>query len=116
MVAGVQILGVLFGLGLLYLAFVSFKRQEFTPTEWGFWTILSVIFMGMSLFPQVLDPVVEKFQFARALDLYVILGFMFLISALFYTYNIARRTEGRLEELVRKTSIDEAMKKRKSKK
>lgn len=112
MISGVQILGILFGFGLVYLAFLSFKRHEFTPTEWGFWTLLAAAVVLMSLFPQVLDPVVARLKFARALDLYVILGFMFLISALFYTYTISRRTQVRVEELVRKMAINEAMHKR----
>ncbi|MEK6967038.1 MAG: DUF2304 domain-containing protein [Nanoarchaeota archaeon] len=112
MIAGVQILGVIFGLGLFYLAFLSFKRQEFTPIEWGFWTVLSVIVILMSLFPQVLDPVVTRLKFARALDLYVILGFMFLLLSLFYTYTISRRTQVRVEELVRKMAINETLRKR----
>ncbi len=113
MIAGVQIVGILFGFGLLYLAFVSFKRQEFTPSEWGFWTLLSVVVALISLFPNMLDPIVVRFQFARALDLYVILGFIFLISALFYTYAVSRRTQRQFEELVRKLAISETMKKKK---
>ena len=112
MIAGVQILGVLFGLGLLYLAFISFKKQEFTPTEWGFWTLLSAAVIFISLVPQFLDPIVTRLKFARALDLYVILGFMFLLLSLFYTYTISRRTQVQVEELVRKMAINEAVRKR----
>ncbi len=116
MISGVQILGIIFGLGLLYLAFLSFKRQEFTPVEWSFWTVLSIAVIAMSIFPQALNPIILKLSFKRALDLYVILGFMFLISATFYTYTVARKTQRRLEEFVRKTAINHTLKTIKKKK
>lgn len=105
MVLGIQVFGLLFGLFMLYLSFLNHKRKEFTVNEWAFWTLLSAAFMVISLFPQVLEPVVETLNLGRTLDLFIILGFMFLIAAVFYTYMVTRKTQRRMEELVRKLAL-----------
>ncbi|MBS3119283.1 DUF2304 domain-containing protein [Candidatus Woesearchaeota archaeon] len=111
MVLGAQLIGIIFGLGVLYLTFLYFKRSEFTRNEWGLWTLLGTLFILLSIFPEFLDPIIVKFQFARTLDFLIILGFMFLIAATFYTYVVTRQTQRKLESLVRRLAIEKAKKK-----
>ena len=111
MVLGAQLIGIIFGLGVLYLTFLYFKRSEFTRNEWGLWTLLGTLFILLSIFPELLDPIIVKFQFARTLDFLIILGFMFLIAATFYTYVVTRQTQRKLESLVRRLAIEKAKKK-----
>ena len=106
MILGIQIAGALFGVALVYMAFLNYKRKDFTLTEFGFWTILAILFSLVAVFPGLLDPIVESLSLARTMDLFIILGFMFLISAVFYIYSIVRSNQKRLEELVRKIAID----------
>lgn len=101
MVLGIQVIGVLFGLFLVYLTFLYHKRREFTFNEWAFWTIMAIAFMIISLFPQLLDPIVKSLSLTRTMDLFIILGFMFLIAAVFYSYRVTRDTQKKLEEVVR---------------
>ncbi|MCP3682793.1 MAG: DUF2304 domain-containing protein [bacterium] len=105
MILGIQFFGLLFGLVMVYISFINYKRKDFTFNEWIFWVILSVAFMAVSVFPQILEPVVESLSLSRALDLFIIIGFMFLIAAVFYTYMITRRTQRSMEELVRKIAL-----------
>lgn len=111
MVLGIQVIGVLFGLFLIYLTFLFHKRKEFTFNEWAFWTVIALLFMVVSLFPQILDPIVKTLSLTRTMDLFIILGFMFLIAAVFYSYKITRATQKRLEEVVRIIALDEKRKK-----
>jgi hypothetical protein len=106
MVLGIQILGALFGLAMLYFTFLNYKRREFTLTEWGFWTILASLFAIVAIFPALLNPVVESLSLARTMDLFIILGFMFLIAAMFYTYTLVRGTQKKTEEIVRKIALE----------
>jgi hypothetical protein len=106
MVLGIQVFGALFGLVLIYLTFLHYKRKEFTLTEWGFWTILALLFATVAVFPQLLDPIVESLSLARTMDLFIILGFMFLIAAVYYTYTIVRGNQKKLEEIVRKIALE----------
>lgn len=110
MVLGIQLIGMIFGLGILYISFISFKKREFTLNEWGFWTLLGTAFIIVTLFPGILDPIVESLNIARTMDLLIVLGFMFLTGATFYIYTVARKTQKNMEELVRKLALKEPKK------
>ena len=111
MVLGIQIAGFLFGMFMIYYSFVNYKRKEFTPKEFGFWLLLWIVFIVITLFPFVLDPIVKTFGFFRTLDLLIISGFLFLIVSIFYTYTLVRKNQRKLEVVVRQM----AMKKNKTK-
>ena len=111
MVLGIQIAGSLFGLFMVYYSFLHYKRKEFTTKEFTFWLILWVIFILVAIFPYLLDPLVKKIGFLRALDLLTIVGFIFLITAVFYTYTITRKTQRKLEAVVREVAIKSDKKK-----
>ena len=87
---GIQVFGLLFSAFMLYLSCLYYKKNEFTLTEWSFWALFAVLFAVLSVFPQVLDPVVRSLDLGRKLDLFIILGFMFLIAVTFYTYRVTR--------------------------
>ncbi|MFH1849895.1 MAG: DUF2304 domain-containing protein [archaeon] len=110
MVLGIQIVGVFFGVLIIYMTFLHRKRKEFTLHEFVFWTALGLVFSYVSLFPDTLDFVVRKIQLSRTLDFFIILGFMFLIGAAFYTYSIVRRVQKKLEEVVRSVALKEPRK------
>lgn len=101
MVLGIQIAGFLFGLFMIYYSFLNYKRKQFTPKEFAFWLFLWLIFIVITLFPFILEPIVRTFGFFRTLDLLIIGGFLFLILAIFYTYTITRKNQKQLETIVR---------------
>ncbi len=104
---GVQILGVIFGLLILYVSFVYMKKREFTTKEFIFWAATSIVFMILSIFPHLVDPLVKGLKFGRTLDFFIVLSFMFLIATNFYTYTIVRSSQNKVEELVRKIALDD---------
>ncbi|HLC50261.1 MAG TPA: DUF2304 domain-containing protein [Candidatus Nanoarchaeia archaeon] len=104
-ILGIQIAGSLFGLFMIYYSFLNYKRKQFTAKEFIFWISLWVLFIVIALFPFILDPVVKSVGFLRALDLLTIIGFIFLIGAVFYTYTLTRKNQRQLEELVRIIAI-----------
>tara|TARA_Y100000310_G_scaffold345650_1_gene467730 strand:+ start:3899 stop:4231 length:333 start_codon:yes stop_codon:yes gene_type:complete len=110
MLIGIQILGLLFGLLMLYLSFVNYKRKEFTIKECSFWLVLWALFIVVTIIPGSLDFFVENLELTRTMDLFIILGFMFLIGAVFYTYTIVRKNQKKLESIVRKVAIEKAEK------
>lgn len=105
MVLGIQTVGLLFGLFMVYYSFLNYKRKEFTIKEFGFWLFLWAIFITVALFPFLLDPIVKKIGFLRALDLLTIGGFLFMILAIFYTYTVTRKNQKQLESVVRAIAI-----------
>jgi hypothetical protein len=107
---GIQVFGLVFSAFILYVSFLFYKKKEFTLTEWGFWALFALVFAIISVFPELLDPIVSSLNLARTLDLFIILGFMFLIAATFYTYRVTRSTNKRMEELVRILALEKKKK------
>ena len=111
MVLGIQIVGFLFGLFFLYYTFINYKRKEFTAKEFAFWVVAWAVFILIALFPFVLDPVLKPLGFFRALDFLIISGFLFMIASIFYTYTITRKTQKKLEIIVRSLAVKKGRKK-----
>ena len=104
-ILGIQILGILFGFFMMYYTFLHHKRKEFTIKEYGFWFVFWGIFVIITLFPQLLDPLLETLNIARTLDFFIITGFLFLLFVVFYTYTIVRKNQRKLEEMVRNMAL-----------
>ncbi len=110
MVLGIQILGSIFALFMLYVTFLHQKRKEYTVKEYIFWTFFWIVFGLISIFPQWLDAISAKLTLSRTLDLFTILGFMFLITLTVYVYDVARKTQRKVDDVVRKIAIEDAKK------
>ena len=110
MILGIQILGLLFGAFVLYMTFLNYKRREFTINEFGFWSAVAVALSIIAVFPDVLNPVVQTLNLSRTLDFLIIVGFIFLITAAFYTYLVTRRTQRMMEEVVRNLALERPQK------
>ena len=104
-ILGIQILGILFGFFMMYYTFLQHKRKEFTIKEYSFWFFFWAVFVIITLFPQILDPVLSTLSIGRVLDFFIIAGFLFLIFIIFYTYTIVRKNQRKLEEVVRNIAI-----------
>jgi len=102
MVLGIQLLGLLFAIFMLYYTFLQYKRKQFTLKEFLFWILLWIIFLYITLFPTSLDFIVNTLSLTRPLDLFIIIGFMALIAMFFYTYVLVRINQRKLEQIVRK--------------
>lgn len=104
-ILGIQIIGILFAFFMMYYTFLRYKRKEFTIKEYSFWLIFWGAFASMTLFPQVLDPVLQTLNIVRAMDFFVVGGFLFLIFISFYTYTLVRKDQKRIEEIVRNIAL-----------
>jgi hypothetical protein len=113
---GIQVFGLIFGFFILYMSFLQWKKKEFTINEWAFWSAFALAFSVVSVFPGILSPVISALKLGRTLDLLIILGFMFLIAAIFYTYKIVRKVQKSVEHLVRQLALEKAQEPEKRKK
>ena len=104
-ILGIQILGLLFGFFMMYYTFLQHKRKDFTIKEYSFWFSFWAIFVILTLFPQILDPLLDTFSIARALDFFIIAGFLFLIFIIFYTYTMVRKNQRKIEDIVRNVAL-----------
>ena len=106
-ILGIQILGVLFALFMFYLTFLHQRRKEFTAKEYIFWAGVWIVFLLLVLFPTSLDFLIKDvLSVSRRMDFFIIVGFMFLVGIIFHTYTVVRRTQNKIERVVRKIAIE----------
>jgi len=109
---GIQLIGILFGLLMLYITFVYSKKREFTSREWVVWSGLWLIFLILVILPQLLDPLLARLQLMRKMDFFISAGIMLSLVMIFYTYMVARSNQKALENMVREVAfINDQLKK-----
>jgi hypothetical protein len=111
-ILGVQIIGILFGFFMMYYTFLHYKRKEFKTGEYVFWLLIWALFIIVTILPGILDPIVRKLAFARTLDFFIIVAFVFLTGISFYVYTMTKKNQNKLEQIVRSMAFKEAKKKK----
>ena len=104
----IQLLGTIFGAGMLYLTYLKFKRKEINKREWMFWTSGWLLIIFLAIIPSILDPIIRPLNFHRKLDFFVVIGFFVLLGMGFLNYTNSKKTQRRMEILVRKIAIKES--------
>lgn len=102
MMLGIQLIGIIFALGLLYASYTNLKKKSFTINEYLFWSVISIAIIVSALFPSIFNPIIETLSFKRTLDFLTVIGFLFLIAGLMYLYVVVRNLNTRLERLAMK--------------
>ena len=110
MILGIQIIGVMFGLFLIYYTFLQYKKREFSKTELVVWILCWSVYIYVTLYPKSLEFLAKKLNLVRTMDLLTIVGFMFLIGMSFYNHTLVRRNRKKLEVAVRQIAIETAKK------
>lgn len=105
MISGVQIIGILFSLSMLYLTFVHRKRRAFGRSETLGWMVMWLCFIVALLFPNTFSIFTQRLGFARAFDLFSIVGFVIILSLSFHNYVSLARLKKKLEASVRKEAL-----------
>jgi len=106
MVLTVQLIGIIFGILMMYLTFLHLKRNEFTSKESLAWFGIWVVFILVSLLPTTLDFLVQDvLKLSRRLDFFIITGFMFILGIVYYMYGIIRETQKKVEQVVRNDAL-----------
>ncbi|MBI1968859.1 DUF2304 domain-containing protein [Candidatus Woesearchaeota archaeon] len=101
----IQFLGIIFGLGMMYLTFVKFKRQELNRMEFFFWMSCWGLLMIVALIPYALDPIIAPLHFYRRLDFFVVLGFFVLLMLGFQNFSSMKKMEKKIEGYVREEAL-----------
>jgi hypothetical protein len=108
MMAGIQIVGLIFALIMSYLIFLNFKRKEINIAEFVFWLVIWALFVVLTFAPRIVDPLLQSLHIVRALDFYVIIGFMFLFVFNFAIYRIVRKNDRKVELIVQRIAYRDA--------
>lgn len=110
-ILGVQIVSVLFAVFMLYVVFLHWKRKDLKTSEYFFWFLLWCGFIGVTLFPNLLQNLTRLLFFARIMDFLMVLAFMILSYIGFNNYIANKKMEKKIEDLIRKDAIKNVKKK-----
>lgn len=101
MVLGIQLLGGAFGIFMLYLSFLHFKRREFSKLEFLVWVLLWSLMIFVAFFPNSLDFLVKNIlRLKRPLDFFIICGFLFLSLLTFINYSLNKANRRKIEQVI----------------
>lgn len=107
MIFGIQILGLLFGLIMVYFTFLYYKRKEYDKFSFLLWILIWLFYIFMVMIPAVLYSFMELLKVERTVDFFVIGGFFIFSIIVFYLYVVTKRNERRIENLVRNFALME---------
>ncbi|MBU1167486.1 DUF2304 domain-containing protein [Patescibacteria group bacterium] len=110
MINGIAIIGIFFALFMGYYTFIKFKRKEITTNQSVFWGLVWTSIIIVVLIPGKISDFLDQFQIARALDLIVVLGIVFLLAVTFYLFVRVNKLKNKLNDLVESLAIKKAQK------
>ncbi len=108
MLLGIQIVGILFGLCMVYYSYLTYKKNEFNKSEFLVWALIWILFIFMTILPSSLEPIVKTMSLKRSFDLLVICGFIFLTTLAYYNYLLIKKMRKKMEILVRKVTLSKS--------
>lgn len=103
----IQIIASVFGLMMMYLSFLHYKRKEFNRYQFVIWELLWIGFVIVTLLPDRFNHVTERLGIARAFDLFSIIAFVLILFLTFHNYLLITKLEKRLEDRVRSSALDQ---------
>lgn len=111
----VQGLSVLFGLAMLYVARIHFRKRHLTKLEFSLWLSVWLGFIFLAFFPQLVSGIAQRLHIARVFDLLVIAALM-ILTVLTYINRIAQRqVQQKVMALVRERAIAHVLQSREKK-
>ncbi|MGV8169072.1 MAG: DUF2304 domain-containing protein [Candidatus Nanoarchaeia archaeon] len=108
MIAGVQILGIIFCIIMVYFSYVYYKRKNYGLRSLILWMAVWLGALFVVSFPKTLYGIMEALKIQRTADFLTLLGFAFFAVITFYLYIIVKKNNRKMELLVRELAMKDA--------
>ncbi len=103
---GIQILALIFGLVMMFLTYYSLRKREFSGIDFALWLLVWLGFTLAAIFPMTLKFFLQTFGVISVVQLFSILGMMFIFVVTFYLYKTVRKNKKQIEEVVKKVALE----------
>ncbi|MCK4736640.1 MAG: DUF2304 domain-containing protein [Methanophagales archaeon] len=113
MMIGIQILGVIFALGMSYMTFLFYKRRDYPRKDFIFWMIIWLGFLVLVMFPTLAETLLKPLSVSNVMVLFTIFGFMLTFALLFYQHDVMRKNEKKLRTIVREMALNNSKRNKK---
>lgn len=111
MIFGIQLLGILFGIIMIYLTYTSYKRKKFSKEAFYLWGAVWVGGIFIFSVPHIFYGIMDALQINRTADFFVAAALIFLTTMEFHMYTKVKYMEDKMEQLVRKIALETPEKK-----
>jgi hypothetical protein len=111
MISGIQIIGILFMIIMMYLSYVHYKKKSYGFKSLLLWMAVWICALIVVSIPQTVYGIMQALKIERTADFITLLGFAFFAVIIFYLYSIIGKNSQKLEQLVRQLAIRDAEKK-----
>lgn len=101
MIPGIQIIGIIFALVMLYFTYVYYKRKSYSYRSLILWGLVWFGVLFLVSFPQIVYGIMGSLQIQRTADFFVMAGFVFFSVVIFHLYITVKKNNEKMEELVR---------------
>ena len=105
MIIGLQIIGFIFALLMIYLSIVHYKKGSLNGMEIAVWLIIWGIVIIAVVFPEILRTYSQAFAISRLLDLLTVGGFILVISMVSASYIRTKNVEKKIEDMIRSEAL-----------
>lgn len=112
MIPGIQLIGILFSIVMIYLTYVYYKRNNYSLRSMLLWLLVWVGVLVLISVPQSVYGLMQALQIERTADFFVMAGFTFFSVIIFYLYMLVKKNNQKVEELVRVVAFEKSNKKK----
>ncbi|MEA3429640.1 MAG: DUF2304 family protein [Nanoarchaeota archaeon] len=105
MVMLLQVVGVIFALGMLFLTYLHFKRKEFAISDFLVWLLVWVGFVLVLVFPESVKFVFQSLAIQGPLWFLTIAAILFLTVLVFYLHFTVRKGQMKLADIVKSSAL-----------
>ena len=100
MLVEMQILGLFFGLVMLYLTFLYYKRKDYGFHSFLIWLLIWIFFLIMVIYPIIIYNLMDILKIERTVDFFIIAGAMLFAIIVFYLFVKVKKIEEKIKKLV----------------
>ena len=115
MITGIQIIGIIFVLIMLYLTFLYYKKNSYGYKSAILWAIIWIATLVMLLLPRTIYGLMQALQIERTADFFVLGAAVFFSLLIFYLYITVKKLNKKMEALVMSNAMKSAEKPAKKK-
>lgn len=102
-----QIGATLFALFMMYVVNIHQRKKNLNKIEVVFWYSMWMLFIIISLFPNLLLGITQALSFERVFDLLTVLAMMVITVLVVTSYFMQKENHKKIEEFIRKQAINE---------
>lgn len=102
---GLQIASVIFSVSMIYFSYFCYKKNYFGIAGFTVWTIVFLGLIVAALFPAIFSPFQSVFQVARLFDLFIVIGFFFIIIITFINFIHLQKLKKKIGHYIQKEAL-----------